>query len=157
MASSPPETASAQVRRDDFPTMRGEPPLARLCGLPAASPLTRRKGTRFTLGSLLTFAAERNFAHCVGQTLGLPAPCPRTAITRAKQQRRCSKWQRPPPIRLLLPGLLKPPPNSKRKLASYPRQRLSNRQTCSPLENHLRRFDWITVVVVRVEAVTMTR
>jgi hypothetical protein len=54
-------------------------------------------------------------------------------------------------------GLLKPPPNSKRKLASYPRQRLSNRQTCSPLENHLRRFDWITVVVVRVEAVTMTR
>ena len=56
------------------------------------------------------------------QKMGLPVPCPRTATTLAKQQRRCSKWQRPPPIPLLLPGLLKPPPNSKTKLASYPRQ-----------------------------------
>src|SRR6478609_4519716 len=53
---------------------------------------------------------------------GIPIPCPRTNITRAKQPRRCSEWQRPPPIRLLRPGLLKPPPKSETKLASYPLQ-----------------------------------
>jgi TolB-like protein len=52
---------------------------------------------------------------------GAACLCSRTATTRAKQQWRCSKWQRPPPMPLLRPGLLKPPPNSKTKLASYPR------------------------------------
>ena len=54
------------------------------------------------------------------QKVVLPVPCPRTVTTLAKQQRRCSKWQRPPPIPLLLPGLLKLPLVSKTKLESYP-------------------------------------
>src|SRR5258707_15834270 len=70
-----------------------------------------------------TFAAERNlWLRVMRQKMGLPVPCPRTATTLAKQQRRCSKWQRPPPIPPLLPGLFKAPPISKTKLASYPRQ-----------------------------------
>jgi hypothetical protein len=48
------------------------------------------------------FAAPR----CAPNDGGIPISCPRTATARAKQQRRCSEWQRPPPIRLLRPGLL---------------------------------------------------
>jgi len=68
--------------------------------------------------------------------------CPRTAFTLAKQQRRCSKWQRPLPIPLLRSGLLKPPPSSKTRLASYPREWVPERQTCSPRENRLRGAEW---------------
>ncbi len=101
------------------------------CGLDAAA--LARPFLRFT------FILSLRNGIC--GTAGLSVPCPRTSTTLAKQQRRCSKWRRPPPIPLLLRGLLKLLQLSRTKLASYPRKRLSKLQTCSPRKNHLRRVD----------------
>jgi hypothetical protein len=70
-----------------------------------------------------TFAAERNlWLRVYAPKDGVACTVSKNRYHLAKQQRRCSKWQRPPPIPLLLPGLLKLPPISKTMLASYPRQ-----------------------------------
>jgi hypothetical protein len=90
---------------------------------PTCSPSGRYGPSALPSVHFYSFAAERNlWLRVCAPKMGVSVPCPRTATTLAKQQRRCSKWQRQPSDPAVAAGLIEAAANLKDQAGELPPQ-----------------------------------